>query len=602
MTDITHIKTMLAARADAVCSYLLPSGKRAGNEWKIGSVDGEKGESLSVCTGGAKAGTWADFATGQGGDLLDLWVAVKRVDLAEALTQAKDWLGVLVQEPDHKPRREFKRPAAPRCQPLQGEAMRYLTETRCIPASVLERFRVVCDGLRIIFQFFLPDGELALAKARDAVDGAKPRPTAADCEPVLFGWQAMPKDARDVVICEGEIDALSWAVYGFNALSVPFGGGAGGKQNWIESEYDRLQRFEKIYLALDVDEVGHKGADEIASRLGFHRCYRVVTPHKDINESLQAKVPVDVIEQAVANAKPYRPEGLFRASDFREKVLELFWPQNDVEVGYRTPYGKLGKDLLFRPAEVTLWSGHTGSGKSQVLSHCCVDWLAQGSRICIASLEMTPERTLKRMSKQAGGIDRPTEDYLDAIMRFFDQGLYLYGKVGKSGIDNLLNVFDYARAKYGCDQFIVDSFMRLGVAQDDYNGQEAAMFKFVDWTIDRGVHLHLVAHARKAGKDRTSPDTADVKGAMEITANAFNVITIWRDKKHEEALKNAQTDVEKKDLAAKPGVILTVDKQRNGDFEGRVGLWFDQITYRYRSSRCQKRIYVPFDQRKEVLA
>ena len=24
-------------------------------------------------------------------------------------------------------------------------------------------------------------------------------------------------------------------------------------------------------------------------------------------------------------------------------------------------------------------------------------------------------------------------------------------------------------------------------------------------------------------------------------------------------------------------------KQRNGDFEGKVGLWFDQKTYRYRS-------------------
>jgi twinkle protein len=63
---------------------------------------------------------------------------------------------------------------------------------------------------------------------------------------VLFGWQAIPDDARDVVICEGEIDALSWAAYGFPAMSVPYGGGGGDKQAWIESEYDRLERFERI--------------------------------------------------------------------------------------------------------------------------------------------------------------------------------------------------------------------------------------------------------------------------------------------------------------------------------------------------------------------
>jgi len=29
---------------------------------------------------------------------------------------------------------------------------------------------------------------------------------------------------------------------------------------------------------------------------------------------------------------------------------------------------------------------------------------------------------------------------------------------------------------------------------------------------------------------------------------------------------------------------MNVAKQRNGDFEGSIGLWFDQATYRYFSS------------------
>jgi len=38
-------------------------------------------------------------------------------------------------------------------------------------------------------------------------------------------------------------------------------------------------------------------------------------------------------------------------------------------------------------------------------------------------------------------------------------------------------------------------------------------------------------------------------------------------------------------LDERPGVILNVSKQRNGDWEGKCGLWFDMETYQYRSSR-----------------
>src|SRR5690606_19866544 len=108
--------------------------------------------------------------------------------------------------------------------------------------------------------------------------------------------------------------------------------------------------------------------------------------------------------------------------------------------------------------------------------------------------------------------DRPMPEFISHIMRWLDQGLLLYEKVGKSGVEPLLEIFEYARAKYGCDQFIIDSLMRLGVASDDYNGQEQAMFRIVDWSIRHDVHVHLVAHARKGEKGRGVPATADVKG------------------------------------------------------------------------------------------
>lgn len=71
--------------------------------------------------------------------------------------------------------------------------------------------------------------------------------------------------------------------YGHTAMSVPFGGGKGAKQKWIESEFDRLQRFERIFISTDHDGPGDEAADEIASRLGRHRCLRVCRPAQRID-------------------------------------------------------------------------------------------------------------------------------------------------------------------------------------------------------------------------------------------------------------------------------------------------------------------------------
>lgn len=603
MSDIVELKRSLSARAQSVAEYLLPAGKRQGQEWRAGSVRNEPGQSLGVHLSGDKAGVWSDFSSDEKGDLIDLWMAARSQDLPTALDDIRQWLGV--ERPQHHnfaPKPVWKRPPKPQCKAPEGRAYAYLTEVRNLPVDVLNAYRIGEDASgAIIFPFLLPDGTLALAKRRDSEDGAKPVPTAAECEPVLFGWQAMPANVRAVVITEGEIDALSWAAYGYSALSVPFGGGAGGKQKWIENEFDRLGRFERIYLATDMDEQGEKAAEEIATRLGYHRCLRVKMPRKDANQCLVEGVPKASMDDAIATAEWFNVPGLRLPREYADQVIRLFWPTEGDHTGYRTPYSAIGPKLRFHPGELSIWTGDAGSGKSQILGDCSIDWIKQGSRVCISSLEMTPGQTLKRMTKQVVGSDRPPEDAIRASLEWLSEGLLVYDKTGKRKLEDLLTCFDYARSRYGCDQFIVDSLMRLGVAGDDYNTQEAVIFRLVEWTMERKVHTHLVAHSKKGERDRGAPATEDIKGAMEIGANAFNIISVWRDRKFEEKvdlLRQTAPIEATKLFNSQPGVVLNVAKQRNGDFEGKVGLWFDQGSYRYRSRTdgdAWKRRYLPED-------
>ena len=584
MADITEVSRALARQAPSVAEHLLPSGRKLGAEWCVGSIAGEKGESLKVHLIGAKAGVWKDFASDEGGDLIDLWQAVKGNTRSEAYHQAKDYLGLSDPRAFQEPRKTFTLPDRPKCVPPVARVLDYLTVERNIPSHVLASYKIGEAGDRIIFPFLAPDGTLVLAKGRKAADGEKPIPTAAGCMPILFGWQAMPANARTIIITEGEIDALSWAGYGHWAVSVPFGGGKGEKQAWIENEFDRLLVFDRVYLSLDMDGPGQEAADEIAARLGRHRCVRVSLPFKDANACLVNGISAADMQRALDDAAHLDPEGLRRPSDYTERVAKLFWPEPDERQGYTVPYGKLDGKLLFVPGDMTLWTGASGAGKSQVTCDCVPHWIKQGARICIASFEMPPARTLKRIVKQAGNVDRPPLPYLDSIMAFLDQGLLIYEKVGKSGVGPLLEIFDYARAKYGCDMFVIDSLLRLGIASDDYAGQEKAVYDIVDWTVLHNVHTHLVAHARKGEKGGGPPEIEDVKGASEIGSNAANILTFWRNRDHEDKVQKAKSDAERDELNEKPGVIMNVAKQRHGDFEGKIGLWFDQETYRYHSS------------------
>src|SRR6266851_1171818 len=300
----------------------------------------------------------------------------------------------------------------------------------------------------------------------------------------------------------------------------------------------------------------------------------------------QAGIGADEIRRCFETARSLDPPELIRAGVFSDEVVNLFWPSGDREPGYSLPWRKVGDRLLFRPGELTLWQGATGAGKSQALSHAIVAMGEQGARVCMASLEMSGRQLIRRMVKQAGNVDRPTEPYIREIVDWLDGWLWVFGVIGKISVIRVLEVFEYARARYGCEVFVIDSLMRLGIGSEDYEGQERTVYELVSWAVAKSVHIHLVAHSRKADRSASHavPDAEDVKGTSEIAANAANIIGLWRNRKLEDEIRIATEEAERGDATAqlklqeltqKPPVIVNVAKQRNGDWEGKFGLWFN---------------------------
>ncbi|MFP3025076.1 MAG: hypothetical protein ACEY3L_02035, partial [Wolbachia sp.] len=92
-----QLKAQLLLNIRSCLSYLLPRGTFHGDKFYVGNVQGDKGKSLVVELSGSEAGLWHDFATKEGGDIIDLWAEVHRkstrTEFTEVMDSIAEWLG-----------------------------------------------------------------------------------------------------------------------------------------------------------------------------------------------------------------------------------------------------------------------------------------------------------------------------------------------------------------------------------------------------------------------------------------------------------------------------------------------------------------------------
>lgn len=559
MTPANVVKDMLASRAEEVAAMLLPNGKRVGNEWCAGDAFGCAGKSLKVVLSGGKAGVWADFAAGEGGDLLDLWKTAKGVSFVDAFKEAKDWLGLRddITRKSFKPAsssasapKKYVRPTLDQHEPMVsgGPVFDYLTKTRRLDPDAIARYRVQQmthskHGAAVVFPIFDPRAlAVEMVKylgVRREPDGKKIIWATAESRPRLFGWQAITKDDRSVVITEGEIDALTIAGWGFPALSVP----SGVKNlDWIEHDYDALTRFERIYLCTDNDEPGNACAEAIADRLGRERCFRVVIPgHKDANEAeTSGEFCGEDFMRAVDAAKTLDPAELRNASELGDALWNELNPTPDL-LGSELPWGFDRIPWRARPGEVTIWTGWSGHGKSHVLNQVVLhDYATTGSRVLIASFEMPAAKTVATLATIALAHRPSTRPESDAAVHWLGGGIWFYDVVGVRPWRDFLPTFAYAVRRYGIKRIVIDSLLRAGIAEDDYDGQKDFVSALIEFAAAHRVHVHLVAHSRKRDDESTPPGKLDIRGAAAITDLAHNGFTFWRNKEREQQINDAR--------------------------------------------------------------
>lgn len=261
---------------------------------------------------------------------------------------------------------------------------------------------------------------------------------------------------------------------------------------------------------------------------------------------------------------------------FREDVVKYF--TEDLNSGLLLPFSKFDDYWRLRFGEMSIISGFSGHGKTMWLSYVVLHMLSH-TKCLIGSFEMTCRATLGRMIMQTNN-HSPTEKYIDEMMSKWEGQLFLYDAEGETSPEKVLSVILYGAEKLGIKIFVIDSLMKVGIPEDDYNAQKKFCNQLAVLSRDKDIHIFLVAHSRKTANELEAPEKFDVMGSSNITNLADNSISVFRNKQKEIDLLHADTDHE--ELRLKPDCTINVNKQRHGDgWNGQIGLYFDAKTFRY---------------------
>jgi len=276
---------------------------------------------------------------------------------------------------------------------------------------------------------------------------------------------------------------------------------------------------------------------------------------------------------------------------FIGEVLDRFFPKHDVRKGFRPRWDKC-KNIFFGRGEMSVWTGFNGHGKSLFLNQMMLEAIEQGEQVCIASYEMTPGRTLHRLIKQSIGEVAPDELTITECLEWYGNELLIHGHMGQIKADRVIQLFT-EQADKGVTQFVVDSLMKCGLDEDDYNSQKRVADWLQGFAQKYNAHVHLVAHPRKGMDEYQIPGKMDVRGTGSITDMADNVFTVWRNKaKADELEKWEAGETTKKsitDIHAMYDAVLYCSKSRDEpEAEGKYGLYFNRGTLQYHDQLGQE--------------
>jgi twinkle protein len=346
----------------------------------------------------------------------------------------------------------------------------------------------------------------------------------------LYGqWLWEPNPKLDIVITEGEIDALSiaesqdckWPV-----VSLPNGAVAGKAA--IQRNLQWLQGFKRVTLAFDNDEVGKKAVDDCVNLFepGMVRVADWGTV-KDANECLTTEgMGKKQVQQVLFRARTHRPDKIITVADIKERIL------SPTEQGPSWPWKEM-TDLTrgVRTKELTVLMGPASVGKTTLSLECVHHMAFEHDMKCgIMSFEQSPDETyqvLCGMQLQKNLLDPAVaweKDEINAALDKLDGRVFACDDISPKTFDDIKVWLRYLAIAQECKFILIDNLSNIAVTfdRDEQRGIQKAMVHLFDMARILDIHILLMTHVTDHNKSsRTHEEgkplrASDARGSDSI--------------------------------------------------------------------------------------
>lgn len=321
-------------------------------------------------------------------------------------------------------------------------------------------------------------------------------------------------EGEPLLICEGELDALSAIQAGFRrSVSVPNGaphesGQGGERYRYLDDA--PLSAINEIILCVDDDQPGINLRDDLALRLGRSRC-KFIKEYpigcKDLNDALRAH-DVRGVVASLGRAQWMAAPGVYDIDDL---------PMEPVCDPHQVGIPGLEKHYNARLGDMCVVTGIPSHGKSTaVINIACHMAKAYGWPVAMASFEMRLRNDLVPALKTWYGrypYWRQTPDEITKAHEWIKNS-FAFLRPAEDDDPTLLWMLEAMRTaviRRGCKLVIIDPWNELEHqrARDEslteYVG--SAIKRLKRFAVKQRVHLIVVAHPAKMqrNKDGTVP-------------------------------------------------------------------------------------------------
>ena len=350
-------------------------------------------------------------------------------------------------------------------------------------------------------------------------------------------------------------------------VSSTVGEGAAFKQ--AQGQYEFLNQFKKVIIAMDNDEAGKAAMEALAEVLPKGKVYVMNMRRKDPNSYIWDKdrdQSVNFVSEFVSDfwaAKPYTPEGVKSAGEsFDEIEDELLKPRITLPPYMHKMQEMMGGGVI--QGRILNVIGDTSGGKSTHINRMVHHWIYHSPVIpTIISLEATAGQYLLEMlsvhlekNLRWSMDDRELIHWIKSEqgqkikqeLCFKDDGtprFYLIDNRDKS-IKELEKQMEKLNQKHGSKLFVIDVLTDLLRGSKEEHAED-----HMDWQRNmnkNGVTICNLLHTRKPGQ---SPDGKtrkvtefDALGTGSFVQSAAYNIVINRDKLAEDTLVKNTTEVD----------------------------------------------------------